>query len=396
MGEKQSADKQNQQAKQQKPAVEGLQQEQQGLSPQLMIAQQAGGLPGLPDHSTARSLRRAAVIQLQRERGNRHVSKILKGLIQRDDAGHDRQADQAGDQTPGIQREEVSAESVYERISGDAVYETLAHEMVYEDTLSPAQRRTLTSLGYRPRPLVTDEVSDFQMQGFSPLDNEAGHSRQPVLAFRGSESIQDVIDDLNTQGVGALQMRRNLNSIMDQMEAMGGRVIVTGHSLGGALAQMAAALFPSRVIRVVTFQSPGVPADLIAQLTHYNENVPEDQRISSDHYQAEGGIVDAAGQAHTPGQITVLPTDLFTLGSVIGGILGSGLGPVGSAAGFAGGRAISAHTTFIIRRLRELRESDPDAFRRLTLEVQQVQTGAIRDARPVEAIRSTLGIDRSD
>ena len=397
MSDKHSADKQNQHTKQQKPAVETQLQEQQAPATQVMMAQQAGGLPGLPDHSTAGSIRRVAVLQMQREHGNKHVAQMLANRRVKigESANISRQTLQsdAGNQTPGIQREEVSAESIYERISDDAVYETLGHEMVYEDEFSAAQRRTLTTLGFRPRPLVTDAVSDFQMRGFTPLDNEAGSSRTPVLAFRGTDSIQDVIDDLNTQGVGALQMRRNLNSIMEEMEVMGGRVILTGHSLGGALAQMAAALFPSRVVRVITFQSPGISADLIAQLTHYNERVPEDRRIESAHYQAEGGIVDAAGEGHTPGDITVLPTDLVTLGSVIGGLLGSVLGPSGSAAGFAGGRAVTSHMTFIIRRLRELRQDDPDAFRQLTLEVHQARSG---DARPVEAIRQIIGVDRSE
>ncbi len=132
---------------------------------------------------------------------------------------------------------------------------------------------------------------------------------------------------------------------------------------------------------------------MLDQLNRYNESVPEDQRIHSDHYQAEGGIIDAAGQAFTPGAITVLPTDLFSLGSVIGGIIASPAGPVGAAGGFAGGRAISAHTTFIIRRLQELRRDDPDEFRELMLEVHQVNNG---DSRSIESIRSTLGVERSD
>jgi hypothetical protein len=386
MSDKKTAESQKQQSKRQKTAAETGYDLDQSQSAQEMIASQAGGLPGLPDHPTAKTIRQAAVLQLQRRHGNRFsVQKIARSQNGISAARHSI--------APPLQREEVSAASVYERISDDAVYETLAHEMVYEDELSSDQRQTLRELGFRPRPLVTDPVSDFQMRGFMPLDNEAGSDRTPVLAFRGSESIQDVIDDLNERGVGALQMRRNLNSIMDEMERLGGRVIVTGHSLGGALAQMAAALFPSRVVRVVTFQSPGIPSDMLDQLNRYNESVPEDQRIQSDHYQAEGGIIDAAGQAFTPGTITVLPTDLVSLGSVIGGFIGSMAGPAGSAAGFTGGRAVSAHTSFIVHRLQELRRDDPDEFRELMLEVHQVNNG---DSRPIESIRSTLGVDRSD
>lgn len=386
MSEKKIGESQKQQGKQRKPVVEAGLDLDQSQSVQDLAAMQAAGFPNLPDHPTTKRVRQAAVLQMQRRLGNRFSVQQLAGY-------RNTLAAPRNGLTPAIQREEVSAASVYERISGDAVFETLAHEMVYEDELSRDQRQTLRELGFRPRPLVTDPVSDFQMRGFIPLDNEAGSGRTPVLAFRGSESIQDVIDDLNERGIGALQMRRNLNSIMDEMEQLGGRVVVTGHSLGGALAQMSAALFPSRVVRVVTFQSPGIPSAMLDQLRLYNETVPEDQRIQSDHYQAEGGIIDAAGQAFTPGSITVLPTDLVSLGSVIGGIIGSPAGPVGAAGGFAGGRAISAHTTFIIRRLQELRRDDPDEFRELMLEVHQVNNG---DSRPIESIRSTLGVDRSD
>lgn len=386
MSEKKIGESQKQQSRRPTPAVEAGLEPEQSPSAQELAAMQVAGFPKLPGHQSARGVRQAAVIQMQRRHGNRFSVQQL--------VNYKNSSTRAGKGlTAVVQREEVSAASVNDRISGDEVYETLAHEMVYEDELSGDQRQTLRQLGFRPRPLVTDPVSDFQMRGFIPLDNEAGSNRTPVLAFRGSESIQDVLDDLNERGIGALQMRRNLNSIMDEMERLGGRVVVTGHSLGGVLAQMSAALFPSRVVRVVTFQSPGIPSDMLDQLRRYNESVPEDQRIQSDHYQAEGGIIDAAGQAFTPGTITVLPTDLVSLGSIIGGIIGSPAGPVGAAGGFAGGRAISAHTTFIIRRLQELQRDDPDEFRELMLEVHQVNNG---DARPIESIRSTLGIDRSD
>lgn len=70
--------------------------------------QQAMGLGQLPDHATARSLRRTAVLQMQQQRGNAHVQRVLGNRADRasgrrngDDAAagegaHDRGAESAG------------------------------------------------------------------------------------------------------------------------------------------------------------------------------------------------------------------------------------------------------------------------------------------------------------
>jgi hypothetical protein len=76
---------------------------------------------------------------------------------------------------------------------------------------------------------------------------------------------------------------------------------VTGHSLGGALAQLTAAMYPGLVGEVVTFQSPGIPSSIVASLKTHNDKANSRDEIASTHYQVEGDLIDEIGRAHTPG-----------------------------------------------------------------------------------------------
>jgi len=76
MSNKKTTETPKQQAK--PPTIESSQPEQ---TPQEMLAQQVGGLPGLPpDSSNTRSLRQAALLQMQRQMGNRHVQRYIAGI----------------------------------------------------------------------------------------------------------------------------------------------------------------------------------------------------------------------------------------------------------------------------------------------------------------------------
>src|SRR6185312_7066038 len=136
------------------------------------------------------------------------------------------------------------------------------------------------------------------MMAFVPLKGFEDR-RRPVLAFRGTDDAKDVADDLDPAGVGAAQMAANEGTIgktLVGLEAYGMAPAVTGHSLGGALAQMAAARFPDLVAKVVTFQSPGIPQKMA--------NRVKGHQIYSHHYQVKGDVVGTAGQALTPGQVS--------------------------------------------------------------------------------------------
>lgn len=189
-------------------------------------------------------------------------------------------------------------------ITGDIMYEQLAHRFAYQDELSEPDRAWLTVQGLRARPVVHGR-GGFAMMSFVPLPEYDGKDRRPVLAFRGTNDLKDLIDDLRPEGVGAMQLATNEGLIANALVTLQGHdkgVAVTGHSLGGALAQMVAARFPDLVSKVVTFQSPGIPAAMATKVDRAKK--PDGSpAIISHHYQVRGDLVGKAGERFTSGKV---------------------------------------------------------------------------------------------
>jgi hypothetical protein len=182
----------------------------------------------------------------------------------------------------------------------DAVIEQLAHGMVAKE-LDDNDHRFLEANGYSAQPIIRG-VHEFVMRTFLPT--QAG--KPPVVAFRGTvpSKAQTVIADLDPSGIGMYQFNPN-RALIDgqiQMAAAHGLVVSSGHSLGGALAQIAAATFPDRVGRIVTFQAPGVSKETAKKLEEYNTEHP-DLAIESSHHRVKGDLVPLGGEALTPGVI---------------------------------------------------------------------------------------------
>ena len=139
----------------------------------------------------------------------------------------------------------------------------------------------------------------------------------PVLVIRGTQlsldGIDDILDDANTNGIGYKQFIDNRAAVeawLSAVSANGQRPDITGHSLGGALAQWFAVDYtqtPGALLgRVVTFNSPGISADYAAR---FNPN----DALGVMHYIDSGDIVSLAGQAYIAGQYTLcsyVETDL--------------------------------------------------------------------------------------
>jgi hypothetical protein len=182
-------------------------------------------------------------------------------------------------------------------IAGDIMYEQLAHRFAYRDSLSAEDRAWLRNQGFEALPPIHGKKG-LAMMAFVPLPGFED-KRRPVLAFAGSNDVKDALDDFNAHGVGASQMAENEGTIgktLLALEAYGKAPCVTGHSLGGALAQMAASRFPDLVAKVVTFQSPGISKKMADDV--------DPKKTYSHHYQVKGDVVGTSGEALTPGDVT--------------------------------------------------------------------------------------------
>jgi hypothetical protein len=182
----------------------------------------------------------------------------------------------------------------------DAGIEQLAHGMVDKE-LDDKDEEYLASQGYRALPVIRGQ-HEFVMRTFVPTQG----GRAPIVSFRGTvpSKIDTLIADVDPSGIGMYQFNPNRSLIEGQMRAAAshGKVISAGHSLGGALAQIAAAAFTDCVGRIVTFQAPGVSREMAQQIVNHNEQNP-DEAIESSHHRVANDLVPLGGQALTPGMV---------------------------------------------------------------------------------------------
>jgi len=228
-------------------------------------------------------------------------------------------------------------------LAGDALIEQMAHGWTYSDDAmdpeSPAGR-LLEASGYRAEPAIFG-ANDFQMRLFLPMR----FGLPSVVCFRGTEMERgaDLATDANPAGVGMDQFLLNVGVIdgaLRRAQTRGeGKVVVSGHSLGGALAQIAASWHPQRVSRIVTFQAPGVNFARMQAIVEHNRSVPPGERIGSTHYRVLGDLVPLAGEAMTPGEIQA-----FVRSEGNGVIANHQAFPLTAAAGRNGSPGLSGET----------------------------------------------------
>lgn len=111
-----------------------------------------------------------------------------------------------------------------------------------------------------------------------------------VLAFRGSDDRQDWLDDLSDIDASYVQLAPLVAAVDGYAAAAHLPVIVTGHSLGGALAQQFMAEHPEAAFasyRAATFGSPGAAIEAAPDDRIVNYGIADDPVPYVGRYRAE-------------------------------------------------------------------------------------------------------------
>ncbi|MEG4247491.1 calcium-binding protein [Microcoleus sp. AT3-A2] len=192
--------------------------------------------------------------------------------------------------------------------SSPAAYETIAKQIVYID--NNPQSQTLVQTGLSAAGYQIDRTFDDPGTGFHAIGLiSTTPDKPPVLVFRGTDSPVDDIANADPRGTGFNQFESNkqalgnwLTEISQDTAKNPSRLSpdLLGHSLGGAITQLAATEFTSTIGDVVTFNSPGVAQSTV---NTFKQKVGPGKNVT--HYIVEGDFVSLGGEAFLPGKVVL-------------------------------------------------------------------------------------------
>ncbi len=190
--------------------------------------------------------------------------------------------------------------------SSPAAYETIAKQLVYIDNnpqLQTVVQTGLTAAGYQIDRTFDDPGTGFHAIGLISTTPD----KPPVLVFRGTDSLVDDLANADKRSVGFNQFEANKQALGTWLTEIGqdttknpGRLPPDhlGHSLGGALTQLAATEFTSAIGDVVTFNSPGIAQSTVNTFT---QKAGAGKNVT--HYIVSGDFVSLGGEAFLPGKV---------------------------------------------------------------------------------------------
>ncbi len=196
----------------------------------------------------------------------------------------------------------------------DSIYEFLSREVAYNNVWAEkalAGDKTLKSVyggtefeqlaGDYVVDRIFDDINDTKT-GFYALGLTSATSA-PVLVIRGTElnGSKDILSDFNSGGVGLNQYQKNNSAVSQWLSATSKSPDITGHSLGGALAQTFAAEVTSKGQQlgdIITFNSPGIDSATANKFK-------VDKTRGVKHYIVSGDIVSLSGEKFIPGKYEV-------------------------------------------------------------------------------------------
>ena len=192
--------------------------------------------------------------------------------------------------------------------SSPAVYENIAKRLVYIDDnpqLQPVVQGGLTAAGYRIDRTFDDPTTGFHAIGLISTTPD----KPPVLVFRGGDTAIDDVAFGDRRGVGFNQFEANKQALENWLTQISQDTAknpsrlppdVLGHSLGGAITQLAATEFTSTIGDVVTFNSPGVAQSTV---NTFKQKVGPGKNVT--HYIVSGDFVSLGGEAFLPGKVVL-------------------------------------------------------------------------------------------
>ncbi|MGB7713128.1 MAG: calcium-binding protein [Microcoleus sp.] len=190
--------------------------------------------------------------------------------------------------------------------SSPAAYETIAKQLVYKDNDPQFQtvvQAGLTAAGYRIDRTFDDPGTGFHAIGLISTTPD----KPPVLVFRGTDGASDDVANADKRGTGFNQFEANKQALGNWLTQISQdttknpnrlRPDVLGHSLGGALTQLAAAEFTSAIGDIVTFNSPGIAQSTV---NTFKQKVGAGKNVT--HYIVSGDLVSLGGEAFLPGKV---------------------------------------------------------------------------------------------
>ncbi|MCW6050420.1 calcium-binding protein [Lyngbya sp. CCAP 1446/10] len=192
--------------------------------------------------------------------------------------------------------------------SSPAVYENLAKQVAYID--NNPQFQTVVQTGLSAAGYQIDRTFDDPGTGFHAIGLiSTTPDKPPVLVFRGTDSLVDDLANADKRSVGFNQFEANKQALGTWLTEIGqdttknpGRLPpdLLGHSLGGALTQLAATEFTSAIGDVVTFNSPGIAQSTVNTFT---QKAGAGKNVT--HYIVSGDFVSLGGEAFLPGKVVL-------------------------------------------------------------------------------------------
>ncbi|PHS02586.1 MAG: hypothetical protein COA78_20740 [Blastopirellula sp.] len=208
---------------------------------------------------------------------------------------------QMGYETPGTLEQPLPHEGFILEFTTptewDEMAEILSKDIAYR-TLVDESEIALSNFGYENA--VPRKVKVFKHPNGFLAYGLTSDTEDPILVVRGSDDGPDVYANFDADGVGAKQyatMRTEIEAWIETVTAGDKRLSITGHSLGGALAQLIAAGATENGYQfehVTTFNSPGISQ------TEVDKFVPANAK-EVRHYITNGDLVSMAGEEFLPG-----------------------------------------------------------------------------------------------